>query len=80
VLSRLFLLKLKSYGGLILISKDAILSAKKQAILTKMWGNESKSFAKFPDYIKRFKDADPRSFRLIKYNSGRSDTYQVFGE
>jgi hypothetical protein len=30
----------------------------KQAILTEMWGNESKSFALFPNYIARFKAAD----------------------
>lgn len=30
----------------------------KQAILIEMWGNESDSFALFPDYIARFKAAD----------------------
>ena len=30
----------------------------KQAILTEMWGDESESFALFPDYIARFKAAD----------------------
>lgn len=30
----------------------------KQAILTEMWGDESESFALFPDYIARFKSAD----------------------
>jgi hypothetical protein len=34
-----------------------------------MWGNESESFAKFPDYIKRFEDADPHSFAAFTADS-----------
>ena len=41
----------------------------KQAILTEMWGDESESFAKFPAYIKRFEDADPRNFAALDTNA-----------
>lgn len=37
----------------------------KQAILTEMWGNESESFALFPDYIARFKAADRTNVAYI---------------
>lgn len=30
-----------------------------------MWGNKSDNFAKFPDYIKRFEDADPYNFAAL---------------
>lgn len=33
----------------------------KQAILTEMWGDETESFALFPDYITRFKATDSAS-------------------
>src|SRR6266536_4165951 len=36
-----------------------------------MWGDESESFTKFPDYIKRFEDTDPRSFAVLAANSVR---------
>ena len=34
-----------------------------------MWGDESESFAKFPAYIKRFEDADPRNFAALDTNA-----------
>lgn len=37
----------------------------KQAILAEMWGDESENFAKFPDYIKRFEEADPLNFAAL---------------
>jgi hypothetical protein len=30
-----------------------------------MLGDKSNNFAKFPDYIKRFKDTDPRNFAAL---------------
>ena len=34
-----------------------------------MWGDESENFAKFPDYIKRFEDADPQNFAALDTNA-----------
>jgi hypothetical protein len=36
-----------------------------------MWGDESDNFTKFPDYIKRFKDADPRNFIALDTTATR---------
>jgi hypothetical protein len=36
-----------------------------------MWGDESKNFAKFPDYIKRFKDTDPHNFVALDTTAAR---------
>ena len=39
----------------------------KQAILSEIWGDESDCFARFPDYISRFKAADQGNFVAIDY-------------
>jgi hypothetical protein len=36
-----------------------------------MWGDESENFTKFPDYIKRFKDTDPRNFVALDTTAAR---------
>jgi hypothetical protein len=36
-----------------------------------MWGDESDDFAKFPDYIKRFKDTDPCNFAELDTTTAR---------
>ena len=33
----------------------------KEAVLQELWGDESECFAQFPDYIDRFKSADPQT-------------------
>src|ERR1700679_1045279 len=42
----------------------------KEAILQDIWGDESDSFALFPDYITRFKAADPTNFAAINESHG----------
>lgn len=42
----------------------------KEAILQDIWGDESDSFALFPDYITRFKAADPTNFAAIHESHG----------
>jgi hypothetical protein len=36
-----------------------------------MWGDESDDYAKFPDYIKRFKDTDPCNFAELDTATAR---------
>ena len=39
-----------------------------QAVLTKMYGDEAKSFAKFPVFVERFQAVDPDNFCKIAYH------------
>ena len=41
----------------------------KEAVLQELWGDESECFAQFPDYIDRFKSADPQNRAYLDIGS-----------